>query len=363
MDIAKPKFNKTNQPDFFKVLNTRINQYFRENDLSKKANLDMVFKTIFMLSLYFIPFTLILTGLFNAFWPNMLLWLFMGLGMAGIGLCVMHDANHESYSSNKSINKIIGFVINFMGCFHGTWKIQHNVLHHSYTNIHGFDEDSDNEVMRFSPNQSSKAIYRYQAYYAPFLYCLMSLNRFLVKDFTQVFKFRERGLLAGEGLTFTSALLQILFHKTWYIILTIVIPVFFVGLSFGQVILGFLLMHFVCGIILALIFQSAHIIEETDFFVPDQEGNVENNWAIHQVKTTANFANTSSLFSWLIGGLNYQIEHHLFPNICHVHYKNISNIVKHTTQEFDLPYHQHTTFYGALKSHFTHLNQLGKGEI
>jgi len=363
MDHTKLKFNKADQPDFFKILNKRVNQYFKENNLSKKANYNMVFKTMFMLSLYFIPFFFLLSGMATSFWPMMMLWAIMGLGMAGIGLCVMHDANHGSYSTNNSINKLVGFVINFMGCFHSTWKIQHNVLHHSYTNINGFDEDNDNPLMRFSPKRDTNSLFRYQAYYAPFVYCLMSLNRFLIKDFQQIIRFHKNGLLAGEGLTLTSALSQVLFHKVWYILLTICLPLFLLDFSFGQIILGFLMMHFICGLILALIFQSAHILEETEFFNPDEQGRVENNWAIHQLKTTANFANTSSLFSWLIGGLNFQIEHHLFPNICHVHYKAISKIVKGTAQEYNLPYHQHTTFLNALKSHFVYLDQLGKGEL
>jgi len=363
MNADKPKFNRTEQPDFFKVLNKRVNQYFKENNISKKANMSMVIKTIFMLSLYFIPLIMMLTGVASTFGEIMMMWVLMGLGMAGIGLSVMHDANHESYSSNKTINKMVGFVINFMGCFHGMWRIQHNVLHHSYTNIHGFDEDTDVPVMRFTPMRDPSPFFRYQAYYAPFFYCLMSLNRFLVKDFQQVFRFEKNGLLEGEGLSFSSALFQMTFHKVWYILLTIVLPVWLTDLSFGQVLIGFLTMHFICGLILALIFQSAHILEETDFFESGENGNMENNWAIHQLRTTANFANTSSVFSWLIGGLNFQIEHHLFPNICHVHYKDISKIVRSTTEEFGLPYHAHTTFVGALKSHFVYLDQLGKGKI
>ena len=355
-----PKFNRSDQPDFFKVLNRRVNQYFNDKKLSKKGNTNMVLKTIFMLSLYFIPLLLMFSGYFTTFWSVMPLWALMGLGMAGIGLAVMHDANHRSYSANDFVNKAVGFIINFMGCYHGTWKIQHNVLHHSYTNIHGYDEDHDVEVMRFSPNKDNKAIYRFQAYYAPFFYGLMSLNRFLIKDFQQVWRFHKLGLLEGQGMTFGSALSQILIHKTWYIILTLVLPYYVLGFPFWQILLGFLTMHFICGTILALIFQSAHILKETDFFVSGENGNMENNWAIHQLRTTANFANQAQVFSWLVGGLNFQIEHHLFPNICHVHYKDISKIVRHTTQEFGLPYHHHPTFFGAIRSHFQHLDELGR---
>lgn len=127
--------------------------------------------------------------------------------------------------------------------------------------------------------------------------------------------------------------------------------------------IGFGAMHFLSGLILALIFQTAHVIEETNFYKPDENNSVENNWAIHQLNTTANYANKSALFTWLIGGLNYQIEHHLFPNICHVHFKDVSKIVKKTAEEYNLPYHHHPTFWDALKSHFTLLHQLGVGKI
>jgi len=364
MKLATPKFNRKDHPEFFKVLNQRVNSYFSDNNLSKKANAPMVLKTIFMVSLYFIPFAILLSGVNISFWFIMSMWALMGLGMAGIGLSVMHDANHGSYSTNQNVNKLVGFIINFMGAYHGTWKIQHNVLHHSYTNIEGYDEDTDNNIMRFSPIRSKSPLFRFQAYYAPFLYCLMSFNRFLVKDFKQLFTFNKAGLLKSQNMGFWSTFGKIVFNKIWYVLLTIALPIYLLPVSAWWIIGGFFLMHSICGIILALVFQCAHIIEETHFYEPaEDDESMENSWAIHQLKTTANFANTSTIFSWLIGGLNYQIEHHLFPNICHVHYKNISGIVKSTTHEYDLPYHQHVTFYGALKSHFSYLDQLGRGVV
>jgi linoleoyl-CoA desaturase len=190
----------------------------------------------------------------------------------------------------------------------------------------------------------------------------MTINWTLNKDFAQLFRYHKQNLLAGQGLTFRKALTEIIFNKTWYLALTIALPMIILPLAWWQILLGFLLMQFLCGLVLAFIFQPAHVIEETDFYVTDEEGGVENNWAIHQMKTTANFANKSKIFSWLIGGLNFQIEHHLFPNICHVHYKKISKIVRETAAEFNVPYHQHRTFLGALKSHFSLLHQLGTGK-
>ena len=144
--------------------------------------------------------------------------------------------------------------------------------------------------------------------------------------------------------------------------LFVALPMILVGLAWWQTLLGFVLMHFICGLILAFVFQPAHIVGETEFFVPGSDGSVENNWAIHQLLTTANSAHGSTFLSWYIGGLNYQIEHHLFANICHIHYKKLSPIVKQTALEFGLPYNQHRTFLGALKSHFILLNDLGTGK-
>lgn len=361
MSTPSVRFNKQDRPDFYSTLNKRVNQYFKDNNISKHANWNMVFKTFFMFTVYFTPLALMLTGVVTGFWPVMGMWFIMGLGMSGIGLAVMHDANHGAYSSNPKINKLVGFSINFVGGFHANWIIQHNVLHHSFTNIHEHDEDINKGVMRFSPDQERKPFFKYQVFYAPFLYSLLSIFWLLIKDFQQLFNYAKRDLLATQGLTFTSALLQILLHKTWYVFLFLVLPIMYIDLPWGQIVVGFLMMHAICGLILALIFQPAHVIEETEFFKTDDRGSVESNWAIHQLRTTSNFAADNRVFSWLVGGLNHQVEHHLFPHICHVHYRHIAKIVKATAIEYDVTYHEHPTFFSAVKSHFSLLNDLGTG--
>jgi linoleoyl-CoA desaturase len=250
---------------------------------------------------------------------------------------------------------------NFLGAYHVNWKIQHNVLHHSFTNVHEHDEDISNPVMRLSPNQERKKIFRFQAFYAPFFYGIMTIYWLVSKDFQQLGRYNKKKLLEGQGLTLKKAIAQVAFNKAWYVALTLVLPMIVVALPWWQTLLGFIIMQFICGLLLALIFQPAHVIQETDFYKTDSYGSLENNWAIHQLKTTSNFADRSILFSWFIGGLNYQIEHHLFPNICHVHYKKMSKIVKETAKEFNIPYYQHKTFFGAVRSHFSLLNQLGTG--
>lgn len=361
MDKVTVKFKRNDQSEFYQELHSRVNQYFSDRQISKYANGKMVFKTVFMLALYFVPFALLLSGVAQTFSGTMLLWVLMGLGMSGIGLSVMHDANHGAYSSNKRVNDAVGFVLNFIGGYHINWRIQHNVLHHSYTNIHGYDEDIEHQVFRFSPDEAFDRKYRFQAFYAPILYGLMTIFWVVYKDFNQLYRYSKRGLLKGQGLTYRQALTHVLIYKILYVLATLVLPLFILELPTWQILTGFFTMHFICGLILAFVFQPAHVLEDTNFYVPNENGSMENNWAVHQLMTTANFANKSRAFSWFVGGLNYQVEHHLFPHICHVHYRNLSPIVKATAKEYNIPYYEHDTFISALASHFKMLHDLGTG--
>lgn len=364
MSVDTVKFNVKDRPEFFKELRKRVNQHFKDNNKSKYGNTHMQIKSVVMIALYIAPLVLMLTGVVSSFIEVTAMWIIMGFGIAGIGLAIMHDANHGAYSKNKTLNSAMGFILNLIGGYPANWRIQHNVLHHTFTNIDGYDEDIEKQgIVRFSPNQPKKGIYKFQVFYAPLLYGILTIYWFIAKDFEQLVRYNKMDLLKGQNLTFGRAFIEILFHKLWYIGLVIVLPLLLIDLPWWQIMIGFVSMHFISGLILALIFQTAHVIEETNFYLPDENNSVENNWAIHQLHTTANYANKSTFFSWFIGGLNYQIEHHLFPTICHVHFKEVSKIVKETAAEYNLPYHHHTTFWDALKSHFTLLHQLGTGKI
>jgi linoleoyl-CoA desaturase len=358
------KFNLKNKPDFYKEVVSRVNSYFKTHNISKKGNAEMVFKTIFMCSLYFIPYFLIVNDFFDTNLAHLGMWALMGLGMSGIGLSVMHDANHGAYAKNTDTNRYIGYIINFIGGYHINWKIQHNVLHHTYTNIQGLDDDiSKNNTLRLSPHQKRLGFHKYQIFYAPFLYSILSIYWFLGKDIEQTIKYGKENLVQEQGLSIRRAAIEIFFVKMAYLGLFVVLPIVYATVPWWVSVGGFLLMHAICGQILALIFQCAHVLEETDFFEPTESLHMENSFAIHQMRTTANFANSNRLFSWCVGGLNYQIEHHLFPHICHVHYRAISKIVKSTAAEYDVPYNHHTTFIGALRSHFKQLHHLGIGTV
>ena len=220
-------------------------------------------------------------------------------------------------------------------------------------------EDISNEVMRFSPNEKRKWAYRFQVVYSIFFYGLLSLHRLVSKDFEQLSRYSKLNLIAGQGTTFGKAMFQMILIKLGYYGLMLVLPIVLIDIPWWQTLLGFLSMHYVSGVILALVFQAAHITEETDFFKVNETGSLENSWAVHQMKTTTNFGTESKLFTWFVGGLNHQIEHHLFPQICHMHYHAISKIVKETALEHDVVYNHEKSFYSALSSHFKFMRKLG----
>lgn len=349
----------TTKPEFVKVLRKRVNSYFKDNNISKFYNGAMIFKVIFVFSLLFIPYFLIIFNVFEFWLYNILLWATMGFGMAGIGMGIMHDACHGAFSKNKTVNKILGCSISFVGGFDLNWKIQHNVLHHTYTNITGADEDVDaGIILRFSNSQKRKKYHKYQHIYAWFLYGLMTISWVFTKDYIQLIKYNKKKLIKSQGISLNKAMLQLTFWKIFYLLYAFTLPILLTN-DIGISIAGFFLMHFICGLFLTTIFLCAHIIDQTDFPLPNNEGNIDKNWYVHQMETTANFSNTKSLFSWFVGGLNYQIEHHLFPTICHVHYYELSKIVKSTAHEYGLPYHANTSFIQALKHHASHLKIMG----
>lgn len=353
------RFNDQDQPEFFKTLNQRVNQHFSQRGVSRFGNAQMVIKSIFMFSIYFVPFILMVTGVVTSTWAVLAMWFTMGVGVAGIGLAVMHDANHGTYSKNKSLNKFMCISLTYLGGYHANWRIQHNVLHHTFTNIDGYDEDIEKKgIIRFSPNQECRSIFKFQILYAPLLYSILTLYWVTYKDFDQLMSYHKRDLLKTQKLTLRKALFRIILIKVLYFGIILGLPMF-LGSPWWLVVSGFLIMHAVGGLILALVFQSAHVLDSTEFVSP-KGSSVENCWAIHQMKTTSNFSMGNAPLTWFLGGLNHQVEHHLFPNICHIHYPAISKIVKETAEEYNIPYLQERTFAGAISNHFKFLHQLGK---
>jgi linoleoyl-CoA desaturase len=360
--MSKPKtltFSATNR-DFSATLNKRVNEYFKNHNLSKHANSEMVVKTVCMFVAYFLPYVLIMTGIVSSLPALLVSLLVMSLGLGGIGLSVMHDANHGAYAKRTWINTILGYSMNLIGANAFNWKMQHNVMHHTFTNVHDEDEDiSPRGALRLSPHSEWKKLHRYQFIYAWFLYGLMTIVWLFFKDFIRLSMYHKNGLMKKQNASATREWFILIGTKLLYIGYIFILPVIFTSLSWWAVLIGIFIMHYIAGFILAIIFQPAHVVEGTAYPLPDENRHMENNWAVHQLLTTSNFGNNSRWFSWYVGGLNFQIEHHLFPNICHVHYRKIAVLVKETASEFGLPYRSTRTFFEALISHMRILRQLG----
>lgn len=356
------KFIDKERSLFFATVRKRVDQYFIENNISKYADGHMIFKTTFFLTGFVLLYALIIS---NQFTPSVMLLLSILLGMfaAFIGFNVTHDAIHGSYSKNKSVNKALGLIFNLLGANAYLWSITHNVVHHTYTNIPGHDEDIEVApgMVRLSPEEPFKKIMKYQKYYAFLLYGLASLSWVLRKDYKKFFqkKIGEMDTSNHPKMEYFNLFFFKLVHYTVFII----IPLIVLDVTWWQFLIGFLCFHLAQGLVLGLVFQLAHVVEDTSFPMPNNDGNIEEAWAAHQMHTTANFARRSHLANFLCGGLNFQIEHHLFPKICHTHYTAISPIVKQTAEEFNLPYIDNTTFYDALKSHYHMLEKFGQPEF
>jgi linoleoyl-CoA desaturase len=357
--MERIKFAKTHR-DFVSTLNKRVNEYFNNNNIARHGNRQMVIKTIFMFLLYFTPYLLILTNTVTGVFGIMSMVVLMALGLAGIGLAVMHDANHGAYTKSAWINNFIGYSLNLVGANAFNWKVQHNVLHHSYTNVHEEDEDiSPRGALRLTPHSDWKKIHKYQFIYAWFLYGLMTIVWLFYKDFTRLYRYQRTGMVKAQKSNGWKEWFILVTSKLFYVGYVFVLPLILTNLLWWQILIGLIAMHYIAGFILAIIFQPAHVIEGTEFPLPDENRTLENNWAVHQLMTTTNFGNKSKWFTWYVGGLNFQIEHHLFPNICHVHYHKIASIVKSTAHEFGLPYKSSRTFLTAIAAHARLLKQLG----
>ncbi|EAU67696.1 linoleoyl-CoA desaturase (Delta(6)-desaturase) [Stigmatella aurantiaca DW4/3-1] len=282
----------------------------------------------------------------------------LGLAMAGIGFSIMHDANHGSYSDRRFINRLMGWTLDVVGGSSYVWSWKHNIFHHSHPNVAGLDEDIDIQPLcRIAPGQRSYAAHRFQHLYIWLLYGLLPLKWHFIDDFRNLVSgrighqkmprpsaWKLTGVLAGKLLFFGWALgIPLLVHSAW------------------QVALGYAVTSLVLGVTLSTVFQLAHCVEEAEFReVPEGNHTFPRDWAEHQVETTVDFARGNPLVSWYLGGLNFQVEHHLFPRVSHLHYPALSRIVERTCQEHGIRYRSQQSVGAALKSHVRWLKRMGR---
>lgn len=351
-----PKFARDG--GFHSEVKRRVLEYLEANSLSASSGgLRMYVKTAVLLVWFGASYALLVFAA-TTWWQAALLSVSLALATAGVGFGVQHDANHGAYSNRGWINRLMGMTLDLLGASSYLWRFKHNISHHTYTNLAGADDDIDlGPLARLSPTQRRHRFHRLQQFYLWVLYGFLMPKWHFVYDFKNVARARvarrrfprPRGwdlveLIAGKAVFFAWALVvPALFHPWWVVLL-------FYGVT-----------AFALGIILSVVFQLAHCVEEADF--PETESGTDrlsSPWAVHEVQTTVDFAPTNRLLTWYVGGLNFQIEHHLFPKICHIQYPRIAGIVRAVSAEYGVRYTAHPTFFAAVGSHWRWLRRMGR---
>jgi linoleoyl-CoA desaturase len=354
--MSLPKFANIPQ-SFHSELKNRISEYFEQVGRSTTGNFSLFLKAIILILAYsfmYIHLVFFTPPAVFAILESALL----GCIVAAIGFNVMHDGAHGSFSKSKWVNHIAAFSLNVLGGNSFMWNMKHNVIHHAYTNVDGIDDDIDIQPwMRMSAHQKKYKLHKYQHLYFWLLYSLLYIFWIFLLDYQKYFKSKV-GNMPLKKMTLSDHFVFWGF-KLFHAFLFVALPIYMVG--FMPWLIGFLVFTCVAGFVLSIVFQLAHTVEHTSFPTVNAEtGRMEDEWAVHQIKTTANFATNNKIVSWLVGGLNFQIEHHLFPKISHIHYPAISKIIKQACQEYGIVYIEYPRVRYAVASHVAFLKQMGR---
>ena len=341
---------------FHAELKRRVAEHLRVNGLSQRGGFSLVLKTATIL-LWFASTYALLVFAAHTWWQGAILSLSLALAVAGTGFAIQHDANHGAYAHQKWANRLMGFTLDLLGASSYVWHWKHNILHHTYTNVHGVDHDINVQpLLRLAPEQKRLRLHHLQQFYVWGLYGFMLPKWHIMDDFQNVWQARiddnpiprPRGwdlfeLILGKVIFFGWALvIPMFFHRWWVVAIFYGATAFFVGL------------------ILAVVFQLAHCLEGAEFPRPVAgTDRLAEGWAVKQVRSTVDFARSNRVLTWYLGGLNYQIEHHLFPKLSHLRYPAISKIVEDVCAEFGVPYLAHEGVFGALSSHWRWLRRMG----
>jgi linoleoyl-CoA desaturase len=282
----------------------------------------------------------------------------LAVAITAAAFSIQHDGGHDAYSRYRWVNRLAALSLDMLGASSYLWRWKHVVFHHTYPNVDGQDADVEaGAFARLTPHQRRRWFHRWQHLYLWALYGLTASRWHLWGDFKDVILGRigphriprPRGwdlavFFAGKATSITLLLAVPMFFHPWW-----VVAAFYAGLTT------------VVGVVLTVVFQLAHCVGEADFPQP-AAGTLRmgDSWAVHQVQTTVDFARRSRVLCWLLGGLNFQVEHHLFPRICHVHYPALSRIVESTCREFGVRYSVHESFLSGVRAHFRWLRALGR---
>lgn len=328
-----------------------VNEYLKQDPHGRTADLKTFLKSLFII---FSCISLYITLLIHpyTFIQQILLTLMFALFTLVLGLNVMHESAHGNISKNRWINQIFAFSFDCFGVSSDLYRIKHVQFHHNFTNIFGPDGDiSETPLIRMSLQQKHLFLHRFQTVYTPFLYSLITLT-WPLSDLSRMID-RKVGMRRFKPLSF-KVLFRIIFFKCISILLTYLIPMHQLGVKRAFILI--LIFHLTLGFVLALTFQIAHVLKETAF----SKDSIDTDWFIHQIQTTADFKTDNAWINSFFGGLNFQVIHHLFPNVSYRHYPNIQKIVQRCCQKYNVHYTHFEDLSSAILAHFRFLKLLSK---
>jgi linoleoyl-CoA desaturase len=294
-------------------------------------------------------------------WLSLIVAALFGMNLAFIGFSVMHDANHGSYSTKTWLNDLLGLSMNVLGASAYFWKQKHNIIHHTYTNVDGIDDDiAKSPIIRQCESQKWVPAHKVQHLYLLPAYAMSGIFWVFTMDFKKYFTHKIYTTAAWKMTLKNHIIFWV--TKVFYISFYMVIPAMVLGV--GPWLVGYFVVMSALGLTMSVVFQLAHVVENTEFehIEIDETKHVETAWAEHELRTTSNFAMDNPVLSWFVGGLNFQVEHHLFPRVSHIHYPAISKIVQQKCKEFNMPYLYYNTFSEAFFSHMRLMRTLGQSE-
>ncbi len=357
--LTQPKFPK-DEAGFLAELRRRADTYFAETGHGERDCWQMYLKTAVILAWLATSYALLVFAA-PTVWLAAPLSISLALAISAVGFSVQHDGSHHAYSRYAWVNRLAALSLDLIGASSYLWRWKHVVFHHTYPNVDRQDADIDvGVVARLSPGQRRRWVHRWQHLYLWFLYALTASVWHLFGDFKDVIsgRIREHRIPRPKGWE----LVTFIVGKLASIGLLLGIPMFVH--SWWVVLTFYVVVTAVLGVVLTVVFQLAHCVEEAEFPLPTDGGHrMADAWAVHQVRTTVDFARKSRVLCWLLGGLNFQVVHHLFPRICHIHYPALSRIVEATCREFGVRYSAHQSFLAGLASHFRWLRRLGRADL
>lgn len=353
----RPKFNGSDR--FLRELRRRVDAYFERTGRPRRDCPQMYFKTATILAWFFGAYFLLLFVTMS-WWLILPLAIVLGLSMAAIGFNVQHDGGHRAYSNRKWVNKLMAMTLDLMGGSSYLWDWKHNSIHHTYPNVTGEDDDINLGFLgRLSPHQRRFWFHRLQGVYLWVLYGFLAIKWHFFDDFYNI----SVGRIGGHSIPRPRGwdLLVFIGGKVVFFSMAFVIPMLLHPVWAALAV--YAIAAFVSGVVLSVVFQLAHCVEGTEFPMALATANgparIPSEWSVHQVQTTVDFARHNRLLCWWLGGLNFQVEHHLFSRICHVHYPAVAKLVEEACREFGIRYTAHKSLFGAVASHWRWLVLMG----